>query len=126
MRLSFLLLAATFALLSSGTVASPTTNDEPISSPNTVLSSETEGRHLREHKNSIDDTEERGFNPAKFDRLMNERSYRQTRFGNWVDKPYTDMDVYKLLRVESNPNYRRIFHYYQNYLQEFAPHLITP
>ncbi|KAG1686174.1 hypothetical protein DVH05_007103 [Phytophthora capsici] len=122
MRLSFLLLTATFVLLSSGIVASPTTKDESIPSPNQVLS---EGRRLRVHKSSIDDVEERGFNPEKFNRLMNERGYRSTRFSNWVNKNYTDRYVYNLLRVDSNPNYKRIFNYYQTYLENFAPRLIS-
>ncbi|KAG1686176.1 hypothetical protein DVH05_007105 [Phytophthora capsici] len=125
MRLSFLVLAATFALLSCDTVASPMTKDECNPSPNQVLSSETEGRRLRVHKSSIDDVEERGFNVEKFNRLMNEQSYRRKRFPNWVSKKYTDRDVYNLLRVESNPNYKRIFNYYQTYLENFAPHLIS-
>ncbi|KAG1684020.1 hypothetical protein DVH05_005214 [Phytophthora capsici] len=126
MRLSFLLLVAAVALLSSGTVVSAMTNDEPISTPNQVLSSETEGRKLRMHNIASDDTEERGFNAQKFEQLMDDGTYRSKRFANWVTKRYTDTDIYNKLQISSNPKYKRILNKYQTYIEHFAPGLISP
>ncbi|KAG7380981.1 hypothetical protein PHYPSEUDO_006578 [Phytophthora pseudosyringae] len=131
MRLAFLLAVAAVTLLSSGEAVSAVANTDEsqvstMTSPGQLLSAavgHNDGkRSLRVHKV---DNEERRYNVEKFNRLMNSQSYRNHRFGNWVNKGYTDRHVHNLLKVDSNPSYRRIFQYYQNYLQNFAPRLVS-
>ncbi|KAH7485435.1 uncharacterized protein KRP23_4486 [Phytophthora ramorum] len=82
-------------------------------------------RFLRIHKPNKATDEERGFNAKKFDRMMNDQTYRNRRFDNWIAKKYTDSAIYDKLLVRSNPLYSRIFNAYQSYIKQFAKNLVS-
>ncbi|GMF14766.1 unnamed protein product [Phytophthora lilii] len=129
MQLSYiLLLVSALTLLASGNSVSATTSanqSNGLMKPSEVdliaagQAQEGKQRFLRVHE------DEERFEMAKINQLMNDSSYRSTKFGKWVERGYTDSKIYNKLGVESHPAFKRVFNYYQTYLENYAPRLIS-
>ncbi|KAG6576519.1 putative secreted RxLR effector protein [Phytophthora cinnamomi] len=78
-------------------------------------------RSLRSRDIAKVDEEERKFNAAKFDLMLDDATYRNQKFYRWFFKRrYSQEDIYNKLQVESHPIYRIIFYKYQDYHEFFT------
>ncbi|GMF80698.1 unnamed protein product [Phytophthora fragariaefolia] len=84
-------------------------------------------RMLRFHRtsNTEEDGEQRTLNSLHLDDMLRSESARILMFERLVKAGWTDRILHDVLNLGSFPQYTRIFHAYQNYLETFATHLIS-